>query len=713
MVPEIAYARRIILSHLGSSHNDQLKHRSLRRSLVQIAERGMRYLRAGPFGAVNSQAPRALQYCVDSPHKLSLRLARGRHRISGWIVSLESDAQPRIRGVLKRRIISMGAVSRPDVTRYFNGIREVGSDCGFRADVVVGTGIHRIRLEVMRDDGSWVGLRVIWLIQAPAPPAPVRRFLERRRFGAWMRLQERRYGEEQLEIQEHIRTMATKPRFLVVVDARRQRDGLARTVASIRLQCYPHLDCVILGKDQSQIDTATEDVSTVSEAESAHWLDGDFLVLLKPGEMLLAPALYEFAATLNQFPDADLIYADECAGTARGTVFGPFFKPDWSPDYLEQFNYIGMCACFRTTLVRSAGGPFERYEITLTLTEGTRHIRHIRKILGTHPARTRDTGNMAQVDFDADAQALRRRLERTGRSGAVKPGAEAKGYFDVDISLARQPLVTVLLASPRLMQGASAETRLLLEQLGTLRERTAYARIELIVVAGAEWEPAARAHLDRLGGHLVTVPGYEVNQSMALNKAVTRASGEYLVVLAAGTEVHSEQWVEAMLGHFEKPHVGVVGAKLISRDHHFTATGVIHVEGTPQLAVRRYDPLDTGYFFSACVARNYAAASAVCLMTPKTLFEQSGGFSEAFPVRYNDVDYCQRVRASGLTVLVAPDAQVSVEALSPFREVDDSADLTNYQRTWPLEAAIDPFYSEEFLTLDVPSFVPHINLRSL
>ena len=47
--------------------------------------------------------------------------------------------------------------------------------------------------------------------------------------------------------------------------------------------------------------------------------------------------------------------------------------------------------------------------------------------------------------------------------------------------------------------------------------------------------------------------------------------------------------------------------------------------------------------------RNYSAVTAACMMTRRAVFDQAGGFDEAFPTDFNDVDYCLKVRTRRAT----------------------------------------------------------------
>jgi len=80
------------------------------------------------------------------------------------------------------------------------------------------------------------------------------------------------------------------------------------------------------------------------------------------------------------------------------------------------------------------------------------------------------------------------------------------------------------------------------------------------------------------------------------------------------------------------------------------------------------------------------------MMTRADLFQELGGFDECFPLNYNDVDYCLRVRSRGKRVVFTPYAQlyhyegatksgITPEELEAFKN--------RWQETW----SRDPYYN--------------------
>lgn len=60
---------------------------------------------------------------------------------------------------------------------------------------------------------------------------------------------------------------------------------------------------------------------------------------------------------------------------------------------------------------------------------------------------------------------------------------------------------------------------------------------------------------------------------------------------------------------------------------------------------------DEKYFpFSIC-EHEMSGVTAACLMVQKEVYEQVGGFDEAFVVALNDVDFCLKIREAGYGIL--------------------------------------------------------------
>jgi glycosyltransferase involved in cell wall biosynthesis len=106
-------------------------------------------------------------------------------------------------------------------------------------------------------------------------------------------------------------------------------------------------------------------------------------------------------------------------------------------------------------------------------------------------------------------------------------------------------------------------------------------------------------------------------------------------------------------------------------------------EGLVGHAFRNNPPYDWGYMGFVRTAREYSGVTAACMLTPRALFEELGGFDEVnFAVAYNDVDYSYRVVNAGRTCVYCSTAELfHFEGKSRgFR--DDPQERVNFRRLY-------------------------------
>jgi GT2 family glycosyltransferase len=94
------------------------------------------------------------------------------------------------------------------------------------------------------------------------------------------------------------------------------------------------------------------------------------------------------------------------------------------------------------------------------------------------------------------------------------------------------------------------------------------------------------------------------------------------------------------------------------------------------------------------MTRDVSAVTGACLAIRRELFEELGGFSEVFPVNYNDVDLCLRVREAGYRVVCDTGAVLRhYECQSRRGEVTFQERELWYARWGDAIDAWDPFYN--------------------
>ena len=652
-----------------------------------------------------------LRLHLDKPHGI-FALAGRATVLFGWGVDLRTASAAAVRVRIGKAIHQPLTQSREDVQQEFSAVCKLPAMVGFYLKPMLSYGLHWLRFEVQGVDGSWITVHRTLLLCLPRAVL-VKLGIEQQAisYEKWTRLERQRLLAEVPEFRRHIEVMPLKPVFTIIVDARQGSEGWKTTLRSIRAQIYPCLDLCVLKSPGAKLPARLAQVGRELEGSFAEDIRGNYMVLLGVGDSLAFNALYEFANAINQYPDTDLVYGDEDQLRAPNHRSRPFFRPDWSPDYLETFNYIGSPTCIRTAVAGECQGDLWPYDLTLQVTERTSRIVHVAKILGHKSARTPNHAEL-KASSQRDMAALSGRLMRTGRRGTIREHEMHPGCYDIQLDLRLRPLVSIVIptAGKTVMVG---ERRLdlicnVVEQIMT---RSSYRNIEITVVDNGNLAEGQLRTLVANGCRTVTYTEPVFNISKKLNLGASLALGEYLLLMNDDIEILTPSWIERMLEHFEKPHVGVVGAKLLYPDGQLQHAGVVHYYGNPDHVKRPSADDDAGYFFSTCGVRNFNAVTGAVMLTKSSLFREVGGYSEELAVCFNDTDYCLKVAARGLFTVFAPKVVLThMESLSRTATVA-SSEIAWYHKRWAQETVTDRFYNERFLTVAPPTFMTCSNQR--
>ena len=99
-------------------------------------------------------------------------------------------------------------------------------------------------------------------------------------------------------------------------------------------------------------------------------------------------------------------------------------------------------------------------------------------------------------------------------------------------------------------------------------------------------------------------------------------------------------------------------------------------------------------------------------MTPRDVFLKTGGYNEMFPINYNDIEYCLKVRQSGgrivydgTCVLTHLESASRTSGIKPFEK-------ELYERDVSRLLSSDPYYNHEVFNTENPSFKFCINRKS-
>jgi GT2 family glycosyltransferase len=656
-----------------------------------------------------------IRFNLDKPRFAAINVIKEAAVFSGWAVNLRYGKPARVRFLVGKKIHAPQVMERPDVQQAFASISNLPFDTGFALSLTLPIGVHRMWIEVEAAPSVWAPLSKTLLIRVPGA-TQAQRHQPVMTYAHWTQLTAERLKAELPDIERHISVMIERPSFTVVVRAARHGKGLGEVIQSVRDQIYPYFDiCVLLPPGGMLPADSPPDIASINAIDPSAVV-GTYVVFLESWQRLAINALYEFASAINQDPKIDLVYGDEDRCNSKGVRFKPFHKPCWSPDYLETFNYIGFTACFR---VATAAGCFDAqdlYDFVLRFTENSTRVRQVPKVLGhalDMPA-PRRRAPCAVAANERSLDALSGRLRRTCRTGWVGVHPLHEGCFEIRLTLQASPLVSIIIPSAgKTIEIDGRRIDLLPNIVSQIRERSTYKNVEIIVVDNGDLTLTTIEMLTATGCKRITYTEPVFNISKKLNLGATLALGEMFLLMNDDIEILTPDWIERLLEQFEKPHVGVVGAKLLYPSGATQHVGVAHNGGNPDHVRRLFPRDDAGYYFSTCGVRNFSAVTGACMMTRASVYRKVGGYSEELAVSFNDVDYCLKVRRKGLYVVYAPAAELThMESVSRVGSLNLS-ELLWYHRNWAAELAADGFYPERYLTIAPPSFEPSINERMI
>jgi len=432
---------------------------------------------------------------------------------------------------------------------------------------------------------------------------------------------------------------------------------------------------------------------------------GDYLAFCDHDDVLRCDAVALLAETIRAHPGVDVIYSDHDILEPDGSRTEPRLKPDWSPDLLRSYMYWGHIKCYRAGLIRELKGlraefrGAEDYDLALRVAERTQRIVHLPEVVyhwRRHLQSTSSGGTQKQYSIHSGLAALNEHLVRSGiEADASWPELSRNagvGVFRLNFRPASFPSVAVVIPTRDRLE-------LLSRCVSSLEETTDYPALEIIIVDNDSVRPETHEYLRATRHRVIASPG-AFNFSALMNSAARQTGADYLLFLNNDTEIVQADWLKRMVGFARMDGVGAVGAKLLYPDGRIQHLGVVmgHEALTGHYFQGEKDAADDmGPLSYKRAVRDVAAVTAACLLTPRKLFVETGGFDEIdLPVAWNDVDYCLRLLKKGYRVIVDPDVTlIHHEGVSRGDAKNEREIATMFGR-WREVIEADPFYHPGF-----------------
>ncbi len=428
---------------------------------------------------------------------------------------------------------------------------------------------------------------------------------------------------------------------------------------------------------------------------------GDYVALLDHDDLLAPHALHAFAAAINRDPRADWLYSDEDKIDEKGRRSAPFFKPDWSPAYFLSCMYSCHLGVYRTSLAKSLGGfrpdyDFAQdYDLALRFAAATRHVVHIPDILYHWRTLPQSTASGSQAKPRAELAARRAVQDFVDRSrygGSVVAGP-LPGTHRVRFGIVGQPLVSIAIPTAGHRSGTAGESWYVLDLVRSIRERSTYPNIEIVVAENGDLAPDLERALRSENVRLVRYESQVFNLSDKMNLLAEAARGDYLLLLNDDIRVISRGWLEEMLMWCQQDGISGAGAKLFFPDGRIQHAGVLLLGQGPSHPYYLHPASEIGQVCSAVVPRDYSAVTGACVMVRRADFLAIGGFDPAYRINYNDIDFCLRlnVHTGGHFVFTPYACLEHHESVSRPEPAPD--ELRRFNEQWAHLVGLDPFYN--------------------
>lgn len=387
---------------------------------------------------------------------------------------------------------------------------------------------------------------------------------------------------------------------------------------------------------------------------------GEFVVLLDHDDVLAPHALARVAGAIAADDRVDYLYSDQDRMTFAGETHSRFRKPDWSPERLRHHNYLTHLSVLRRSLVEDVGGfrpgydGSQDHDLLLRVTERARSVVHLPEVLyhwREVPGSAAGDAEAKPWAWDAGVRAVQSHLDRVGIRGTASKG-KAPGTYVVD----REPDLTTptSIVVPTIGSAGSVrgvERRMVVETLRSVLSTTRHEALEVVVVYDTPTPAQVLDELRALSTDAVPVRLVEFTEpfsfSRKCNVGALHATGENLVFLNDDMEAISAGIPEHLTAPLREPGVGATGPKLYFEDDTIQHAGLVYGSGTIAHTYYRMSATKLGAYGDLWGNREVSALTGAAFAIRREVFEDVGGFSELFPVNYNDVDLSLKVRHAG------------------------------------------------------------------
>ncbi len=416
----------------------------------------------------------------------------------------------------------------------------------------------------------------------------------------------------------------------------------------IRRLARRHEARLVVRPERGGISNAT---NTGAEAAS-----GEFLVLVDQDDFLEPRWFDHFKAAAD---DADMLYSDMYTAEQSGRKVRSYLKPAWSPVRLT-FN---MFAChflaLRRSLFISLGGMrpdfdgAQDHDIALRFSRNGARVKHIPVPLYNWRQSATSTAlnpESKPYAFTAGQRAAQEHLDELGIEATVAQEL-IPGSYVAHFPRRKNAISVVIPTAFGRDKAKHAHVQDAVESL--YKHLGLVAGDELILVSGGEDDHGLVNAIDEAASFNVkhVIDNGKFNFSRRSNIGFENASNELVLLMNDDVVLDSDPCLDQMVGLLSFPNVGLVGGLLVFPGLQIQHGGHIYND-RPGHAYYRFNRLDAP-LFDLMIDREVSGVTAALTLQKKSTWQAVGGFCEALPLNFNDVDYCLKIATLGYSAIQA------------------------------------------------------------
>lgn len=431
----------------------------------------------------------------------------------------------------------------------------------------------------------------------------------------------------------------------------------------------------------------------LARADTVAWLDA--------GDQL-DPAT--FATVRERLQRAPWVYTDEAATDDEGTVVDVWFKPDYAPEWSRSQPYTLRLAVVPLDVVRDLGGVRTEsgtaawYDVVLRAAAVLGPPDHLAGPFYLHGVRGDGPPFIIGDPLDR-CRVVARVLEADGAPVEVSPVAVAGRPVGQRVrrALHRHPRVSVIIPTRASWSRIHGFPRChVVELVRSLWTEDRYPDLEVVVIYDVGTSPSALSEIQAItGGEVVLVPfDGPFHFSRKCNAGALAATGQYLCFLNDDMEVVTPDWLHELASLLQDPGVGAVGARLLFADDTLQHAGHEYNAGYAGHTMFRCGAQDLDSGGRALVTSERSGVTGACMLVRAADYLRVGGFSEEFPLSYNDVDLSLKIIAAGFRILYTPHATLFHYESQTRRATITDTEMRNIRWRWGPRLESDPYVNE-------------------